>query len=71
MFVRSATIAGWDLKHYFPQMETINLGIGSSMISETTFYAELLIIPYKPSTIVFYSGQRHALWNADGDNKTR
>jgi lysophospholipase L1-like esterase len=56
MFVGSATIAGWDLKHYFPQFETINRGIGSSLISEATYYADQLIIPYKPSTIVFYSG---------------
>ncbi len=56
MFVGSATIAGWDLKRYFPQFETINRGIGSSLISEATFYADQLIFPYKPSTIVFYSG---------------
>ena len=56
MFVGSATIAGWDIKHYFPQYETINRGIGSSLISEATYYADQLIIPYKPSTIVFYSG---------------
>lgn len=56
MFVGSATIAGWDLKHYFPELATINRGIGGSMISETTYYADQLIIPYQPSTIVFYSG---------------
>lgn len=56
MFVGSATIAGWDLKHYFPQFDTINRGIGSSLISEAAYYADQLIIPYKPSTIVFYSG---------------
>ncbi|HMD47818.1 MAG TPA: GDSL-type esterase/lipase family protein [Bryobacteraceae bacterium] len=56
MFVGSATIAGWDLKHYFPQFETINRGIGGSMISESTYYADQLVVPFKPSTIVFYSG---------------
>ena len=56
MFVGSATIAGWDVKHYFPQYETINRGIGASMIDEATYYADQLIIPFKPSTIVFYSG---------------
>ncbi len=56
MFVGSATIAGWDLKHYFPQFETINRGIGGSMIAEATYYADQLIIPFKPSKIVFYSG---------------
>lgn len=56
MFVGSATIAGWDLKRYFPEFETINRGIGGSLISEATYYADPLIVPYKPSTIVFYSG---------------
>jgi lysophospholipase L1-like esterase len=56
LFAGSATIAGWDLKHYFPEYRTINRGIGGSMISETTYYAGQLIIPFKPSTIVFYSG---------------
>jgi GDSL-like Lipase/Acylhydrolase family len=56
MFVGSATIAGWDIKHYFPEFETINRGIGGSMISESTYYADQLITPFKPSTIVFYSG---------------
>lgn len=56
MFVGSATIAGWDLKRYFPGLETINRGIGASLISEATYYADRLIVPFKPSTIVFYSG---------------
>jgi hypothetical protein len=56
MFVGSATIAGWDLKHYFPQYRTTNRGIGGSLISEATFFADQLIVPFKPSTIVFYSG---------------
>ena len=56
LFAGSATIAGWDLKHYFPEYRTINRGIGGSMISETTYYADQLIVPARPSTIVFYSG---------------
>ena len=56
LFAGSATIAGWDLKHYFPEYGTINRGIGGSMISETTYYADRLIVPLKPSTIVYYSG---------------
>ncbi len=56
MFVGSATIAGWDLKHYFPEFETINRGIGASMISGANHYADQMILPFKPSTIVFYSG---------------
>ena len=49
MFVGSATIAGWDVKHYFPEYETINRGIGASLISEATYYADRMVIPFKPS----------------------
>ena len=56
LFAGSATIAGWDVKHYFPQVATINRGIGNSLISDTTYFADQMIIPFKPSVIVFYSG---------------
>ncbi|MCH8334019.1 hypothetical protein IIC65_08805, partial [Candidatus Sumerlaeota bacterium] len=56
LFVGSATIAGWDLDRWFPEYETIKRGIGGTMISESTYFAERVIIPHKPSTIVLYSG---------------
>ena len=56
VFVGSATIAGWDVKHYFPEFRPVKRGIGGSLISEATYYADQLIVPLKPSTIVFYSG---------------
>lgn len=56
MFAGSTTIAGWDVKHYFPQFETINREIGNSLISDTTNLADQMIIPFKPPVIVFYSG---------------
>jgi lysophospholipase L1-like esterase len=67
MFVGSATIAGWDVKHYFPQYEAINRGIGASMIDEATYYADQLILPYKPSTIVFYSGDNDTAYGVPTD----
>jgi lysophospholipase L1-like esterase len=60
LFVGSATIAGWDIPHYFPEYTTIKRGLGGSMTSETTYWADDLVIKYKPSTVVFYSGDNDA-----------
>ncbi len=67
LFAGSATIAGWDVKHYFPEYKTINRGIGGSMISETTYYADRLIVPFQPSTIVFYSGDNDTAYGMPTD----
>ena len=56
LFVGSATIAGWDIPRYFPEYKTIKRGIGGSLASEATYWADRLVIPFKPSTVVFYSG---------------
>src|SRR5262245_115126 len=56
LFVGSATIAGWDIPGYFPEYKTIKRGIGGSLTSEATYWADRLVIPFKPSTVVFYSG---------------
>lgn len=56
LFVGSATIAGWDIPRYFPEYKTIKRGIGGSLASEATYWADRLVVPLKPSTIVFYSG---------------
>ncbi len=67
LFAGSATIAGWDLKHYFPEYRTINRGLGGSMISETTYYTDQLIVPFKPSTIVYYSGDNDTAYGVPTD----
>jgi lysophospholipase L1-like esterase len=56
LFVGSATIAGWDIPRYFPEYKTIKRGLGGSLASEATYWADRLVIPFKPSTVVFYSG---------------
>jgi len=60
LFVGSATIAGWDIPRYFPEYKTVKRGFGGSLISEATYYADQLVIPAKPSTIVFYAGDNDA-----------
>lgn len=56
LFMGSATTSGWNLPHYFPEYRTIKRGLGGSLVSEATHYADQLIIPFAPSTIVLYAG---------------
>src|SRR5476649_1753087 len=68
MFVGSSTISDWDALHYFPQYRTINRGISDSLVSEMTRYADQLIVPFKPPTIVFYSGDNDAAYGMPADS---
>lgn len=63
LFVGSSSIVGWDTQKWFPDIENINRGFGGSHINDSWYYADSIIIPYKPKTIVFYAGDNDA---ADG-----
>ncbi len=56
LFVGSSTIARWNTQKFFPDIETINRGFGGSYVVDSVYYADSIIIPYKPKTIVFYAG---------------
>ncbi len=56
LFVGSSTIAMWDLKKCFPELQTINRGFGGSHFSDVAHYADRVIRPYHPMTIVLYAG---------------
>jgi lysophospholipase L1-like esterase len=56
LFAGSSSIRVWDLKKYFPQLAAINRGFGGSKIAECAYFADRIVLPYKPSTIVFYAG---------------
>lgn len=55
-FVGASTIVRWDLKKYFPDSSYVNVGFGGSVIADSAHFAQRIILPYKPSTIVFYAG---------------
>lgn len=63
LFVGSSSIVGWNTKKWFPGIQNINRGFGGSQINDSWYYADSIIIPYKPKTIVFYAGDNDA---ADG-----
>jgi len=57
LFVGSSTIRMWKtLKEDFPEHKVINRGFGGSQIADAVFFADRIVIPYKPKMILFYAG---------------
>ena len=56
LFVGSSTIRYWDTAKAFPGLTTIKRGFGGSHVSDNTYYADRIIVPYKPTLVVFYAG---------------
>jgi len=57
LFVGASGIKLWKtLKKDFPDHEVINRGFGGSQILDAIHYADRIVIPYKPRTILLQSG---------------
>jgi len=57
LFIGSSTIRLWKtLRQDFPEYKVINRGFGGSQIADSIYYADRIVIPYKPKMIVFYAG---------------
>jgi lysophospholipase L1-like esterase len=56
LFVGSSSIRLWDLAKSFPDLVAINRGFGGSQICDSTHFADVLVVKYKPRKIVFYAG---------------
>jgi len=57
LFIGSSSIEHWkDVASDFPDKRVLNRGFGGSRITDSTYYAGRVIVPYKPSMIVFYAG---------------
>lgn len=57
LFIGSSSIRMWKtLAKDFPDYRVINRGFGGSEISDSIYFADRIVIPYKPRTIVFYAG---------------
>ena len=57
LFVGSSSIRLWKtLAKDFPNARVINRGFGGSRIADSTAFADRIIFPYEPRTIVFYAG---------------
>lgn len=57
VFTGSSSIRLWkDLKSSFPQHNVLNLGFGGSEMEDLQYYADQLIISFKPKQIFIYEG---------------
>jgi len=57
LFVGSSSIRLWKtLPQDFPQYNVINRGFGGSHIADCTYFADRIVIPYRPSVIILHAG---------------
>lgn len=57
LFVGSSSIRFWDtLAADFPGLAVINRGFGGSRMDDLLRYANRIVFPYRPKTIVLYEG---------------
>ncbi len=52
----SATAWRWNVEKWFSDFRPVNRGFGGSRIDDVTHFADRLIVPYAPSTIILYAG---------------
>jgi lysophospholipase L1-like esterase len=58
VFIGSSSIRFWDsLATDFPGVATLNRGFGGSQLDDSVFYADRIVIPYKPRAVVLYAGE--------------
>jgi len=57
LFIGSSSIRFWNtLAEDFPGIAVINRGFGGSEIRDSTWYADRIVVPYKPRLILLYAG---------------
>lgn len=57
VFVGSSSIRLWStLAEDFPHHRVLNRGFGGSMISDSVYFADRIVIPYAPRMVVMYAG---------------
>lgn len=57
VFVGSSSIRLWKtVADDFPRVRTLNRGFGGSQASDSVYYADRIVTPYAPSTVVFFAG---------------
>ena len=57
LFLGSSTIRRWtNLARDFPGHKVFNRGFGGSQLSDSVYYFDRIVLPYKPKMIVLYAG---------------
>jgi lysophospholipase L1-like esterase len=68
LFIGSSSIEHWkSLARDFPGIPVINRGFGGSALPDSTYYADRIVWPYKPSLIVMYAGDNDINDGASAD----
>lgn len=58
VFVGSSSIVKWNgLAQDFPGVPLIKRGFGGSELSDSVYYADRIVIPYRPRVVVVYAGE--------------
>ena len=52
----SSSIRIWNVAKSFPDLTVLNRGFGGSQIADSVYFADRIVIKYKPRAIVFYAG---------------
>jgi lysophospholipase L1-like esterase len=56
VFVGSSSIRLWDLKKGLPDLPCTNRGFGGSQMADSAYFADRIVIPYKPRVVVVFAG---------------
>jgi gluconolactonase len=57
VFVGSSSIRKWtSVAKDFPECHVLNRGFGGSQLADSVYYADRIVIPYKPKTVVLFAG---------------
>ncbi|HKJ68839.1 MAG TPA: SGNH/GDSL hydrolase family protein [bacterium] len=57
LFAGSSSIRGWEsLQQDFPFVQVIQRGFGGSEMEDLLYYADRIVLPYKPAVIIVYEG---------------
>ena len=57
LFIGSSSIRMWQsLAKDFPEHQVINRGFGGSHLADSVHFADRIVFPYQPRTIVLYAG---------------
>jgi lysophospholipase L1-like esterase len=57
LFIGSSSIRLWtSLTKDLPEYPVINRGFGGSEIADSVYYADRIVLPYKPAVVVMYAG---------------
>lgn len=58
VFIGSSSIKRWTtLRNDFPELPVLNRGFGGSQLADSVHWADRLVIPYQPRTVVLYAGE--------------